>query len=165
MRRQNGSALIVTVMLLLLLGVIGLSALDTVMRDQQVAGFQNRSTAAFYAAEAGVAEAKSLVRGAMFVTGNPTGMATYASPATIGDTALYPDGMPTYYGDPDVAAPIERLPQSLRQPGVGGSNMAMGTGEALDTLALFRLRVVGRTADGATSKVEAVVHSPMFRSR
>ena len=55
MRRQNGSALIVTVMLLLLLGVIGLSALDTVMRDQQVAGFQNRSTAAFYAAEAGVA--------------------------------------------------------------------------------------------------------------
>ena len=53
-RRESGSALIVTVMLLLLLGVIGLSALDTVMRDQQVAGFQNRSTAAFYAAEAGL---------------------------------------------------------------------------------------------------------------
>ena len=62
MRREAGSALIITVLLLLLLGVIGLSALDTVTRDQQVAGAQNRSTAALYAAEAGLAQAKDEVR-------------------------------------------------------------------------------------------------------
>ena len=61
-RRESGSALIITVLVMLLLGAIGISALDTVMRDQQVAGYQNRSSTAFYAAEAGVAAAKDLVR-------------------------------------------------------------------------------------------------------
>ncbi|RIL05845.1 MAG: hypothetical protein DCC71_08890 [Proteobacteria bacterium] len=156
MRREAGSALIVTVMLLLLLGVIGLSALDTVMRDQQVAGFQNRSTAAFYAAEAGVAAAKDIIRGQLFYTvGESVTFASYSTPAEIGDTSLYPNGRPRYYGDPDVTQPITALPQTLRSPGAGGSNMRQGA-QAFNTFGLYRLRVVGQTADGATSKIEAV---------
>jgi len=41
-KRAGGSALLVTVMLLLMIGLVGLAALNTTMRDQQVAGFQNR---------------------------------------------------------------------------------------------------------------------------
>lgn len=155
-RRESGSALIITVMLLLLLGVIGMSALDTVMRDQQVAGFQNRATAAFYAAEAGVAQAKDLIRGQLFYTaGETVNFATSGSPVEIGDTSMYPNGRPRYYGDPDVTQPIEALPQTLKSPGAGGSNMRQGA-QAFNTFGLYRVRVVGETADGATSKIEAV---------
>ena len=55
--RQDGSALIIAMVMLALMGVIGLAALDTVTLDQQVASYQSRKRVAFYAAEAGVAEA------------------------------------------------------------------------------------------------------------
>lgn len=158
-RRESGSALIVTVMLLLLLGVIGLSALDTVMRDQQVAGFQNRSTAAFYAAEAGLAEAKDEIRsrGWLQARGETFDFNTYATPGEIGDSSLYPYGQPTYYGDPDTTDPVKSLDVVVKDPGGGGSNMRMGSGPQWSPKALYYVRVVGRTSDGASSKLEAVV--------
>jgi hypothetical protein len=51
-RREQGSALFLAVMMLVLMGFLGLAALDRVTRDEQVAGFQNRARTAFYAAEA-----------------------------------------------------------------------------------------------------------------
>jgi hypothetical protein len=158
MRRQTGSALVVTVMVLLLLGVIGLSALDTVMRDQQVAGFQNRSTAAFYAAEAGLAQAKDEVRrnyNYAVIAEEITTFPTYAAPAEFGDTSLYPYGRPQYYADPDVAQPMKAL-NPVSSPGGGGSNMRMG-GSSWGYAAPYKLRVVGETADGAKAKIESVV--------
>jgi hypothetical protein len=157
MRRESGSALIVTVLLLLLLGLIGLSALDTVMRDQQVAGFQNRSTAAFYAAEAGLARAKDEVRRNYNFAAIGEVITTFpgeAAPAEFGDTALYPYGRPRYYADPDVAEPMRAL-DPVASPG-GGSNMRMG-GSSWGYAAPYLLRVVGETTDGARSKLEAVV--------
>lgn len=158
-RREAGSALIVTVMLLMLLGVIGLSALDTVMRDQQVAGFQNRSTAAFYAAEAGLSEAKDEIRsrGWLQARGETFAFSTYATPGEIGDTSLYPYGQPTYYGDPDIADPVKSLDVVVKDPGGAGSNMRMGSGPQWSPKALYYVRVVGNTPDGAASKLEAVV--------
>jgi PilX N-terminal len=158
-RREAGSALIVTVMLLMLLGVIGLSALDTVMRDQQVAGFQNRSTAAFYAAEAGLSEAKDEIRsrGWLQARGETFAFNTYATPGEIGDTTLYPYGQPTYYGDPDITDPVKSLDVVVKDPGGGGSNMRIGSGPQWGSKALYYVRVVGSTPDGATSKLEAVV--------
>ena len=50
-------ALFVTVLMLVFMTAIAFAALDTVARDRQVAGLQNRSRNAFYAAEAAVAEA------------------------------------------------------------------------------------------------------------
>jgi hypothetical protein len=143
---------------LLLLGVIGLSALDTVMRDQQVAGFQNRSTAAFYAAEAGLAAAKDEVRknyNYAVIAEEITTFPTYAAPAQFGDTSLYPNGRPQYYADPDVAEPMRAL-NPVSSPGGGGSNMRMG-GSSWGYAAPYKLRVVGETADGAKSKIESVV--------
>lgn len=158
MRREEGSALIITVMLLLLLGVIGLSALDTVTRDQQVAGFQNRSTAAFYAAEAGLAQAKDEVRrnyNYAVIGEEITTFATYGAPAEFGDTSLYPQGRPKYYADPDVADPLKAM-EPVSTPGGGGSNMRMG-GASWGYSAPYKLRVVGETADQAKAKLEAVV--------
>lgn len=158
-RRESGSALIITVLLLLLLGVIGLSALDTVMRDQQVAGFQNRSTAAFYAAEAGLSEAKDEIRsrGWLQARGETFAFNTYAAPGEIGDSTLYPYGLPTYYGDPAIADPVKSLDVVVKDPGGAGSNMRMGSGPQWSPKALYYVRVVGRTSDGAASKLEAVV--------
>jgi Tfp pilus assembly protein PilX len=160
-RRERGSALIVTVLLLLLLGVIGLSALDTVMRDQQVAGFQNRSTAAFYAAEAGVARAKEMIAtsaATFYAAGDITNFPTYSTPGSISDTSAYPLGTPSYYGDPEVADPIERL-DTTGAHGVGGTNLQMGRARFRNLQ--YRLRVEGRTADGARSRLEVVALNPI----
>jgi hypothetical protein len=131
------------------------------MNDQQVAGYQNRSTAAFYAAEAGVAQAKELIAtsaGTFYAAGTVTGFPTYATPAQIGDTATYPMGQPSYYGDPAVSDPIERLNQTGAY-GVGGTNLQMG--KARFRHLLYKLRVEGRTADGARSRIEVVALNPI----
>ena len=60
-RQEAGSALLVAVLILALMGVIGLAALDTVTRDRQVAGYQSRAQTALYAAEAGVAVALAMI--------------------------------------------------------------------------------------------------------
>jgi hypothetical protein len=162
-RRESGSALIITVMVMLLLGAIGLSALDTVMRDQQVAGFQNRSSEAFYAAEAGVSAAKDLIRQNVFSPTDSVPFATAAAPVLIGDSYTYPYGQPQYYGDPrayDGAAvaddPIKSLNRTSTVAGAGGSNMRQGTGANWNKFALVQIRVAGQTADGAVSHIEAV---------
>jgi hypothetical protein len=158
MRREAGSALIITVLLLLLLGVIGLSALDTVTRDQQVAGAQNRSTAALYAAEAGLAQAKDEVRrnyNYARIGEQITTFATEANPAQFGDAALYPNGRPEYYADPGDPDAMKAL-SPVSSPGGGGSNMRIG-GASWGYAAPYKLRVVGETADGAKAKLEAVV--------
>ena len=61
-KRESGAALLVAVLLLAMLGVIGLASMETVTRDRQVAGFQNRARVALYAADAGVANAVGIIR-------------------------------------------------------------------------------------------------------
>ena len=61
-RREAGSALFIAVMMLVLMGALGIVALNEVTTDRQVAGVQNRAVSAFYSAEAGLAEARSLVK-------------------------------------------------------------------------------------------------------
>ena len=61
-KRESGAALLVAVLLLAMLGVIGLASMETVTRDRQVAGFQNRARVALYAADAGVAHAVGIIR-------------------------------------------------------------------------------------------------------
>jgi len=160
-RRESGSALIITVMVMLLLGAIGLSALDTVMRDQQVAGFQNRSSEAFYAAEAGVSAAKDLIRQSVFSPTDTVNFATSAAPVMIGDAYTYPNGQPQYYGDPKATDPIKSMNQTLTVSGAGGSNMRQGTGANWNKFALMQIRVAGQTADGAVSRIEVVTTNQM----
>lgn len=151
-RREGGSALIVTVLLLVLLGIVGLAALDTVTRDQQVAGFQNRSRLAFYAAEAGVADAKNRLR-AVWTTEDTVPFPDQGTAVSMGDTALFPYGQPSYYADPAVPAGIEYM--NAGAPSVsGGHDQRLGGSSRVNTL--WRIRVEGSAPGGTTSRLEVV---------
>ncbi len=144
LRREGGSALLVTVMLLLMLGLVGLAALNTTTRDQQVAGFQNRKRIALFAAEAGISEALENLTTA----GNATITAT-----TIGDSALYPHGRPSYRPDPSVADPVEDL-GTAPFPGMS-LNIGQG-GTPTYQMNFWRMHVEGRAPGGSQARVEAV---------
>ena len=160
-RRESGSALIITVLVMVLLGAIGLSALDTVMRDQQVAGYQNRSSEAFYAAEAGVAAAKDLIRRNVFSPTDTVNFATQGSPVLLGDTYSFPYGQPKYFGDPKFPAAIHSLNQTLTVAGAGGSSLRQGMGATWNKFALMQVNVAGQTADGTTARIEVVTTNQM----
>lgn len=143
--RQEGSALLVAVMMLILMGAIGFAALDTVTRDRQVAGYQGRERMAFYAAEAGIAEALGELEddGAPSVTNNQS----------VGDAGSFPYGRPSYAPDPTATDPIE----DLGGAGVPGYDLKLGQGAAPTyQLHFWRVRVQGQEAAGSTARVEVV---------
>jgi len=141
---ERGSALLISTLLLLLLGLFGLAALGTVTKDQQVAGFQKRKQLAFYAAEAGVAKALETMTTA-FTPTVPT--------TNLGDSDLFPHGQPSYRQDPTVADPIEPL-------GTGafpGMSMNLGQGGTPTyMLSYWRIRVEGRAPGGSVARIETV---------
>jgi type II secretory pathway pseudopilin PulG len=138
-RREQGAALLVAVLVLALMGIIGLSAMETVTRDRQVAGYQSRAQTALYAAEAGISLAMAMIddevsdrapRGeAGLLEWNPS---VVVPPATEPD---FPDqanaevlgvdfpapGSPRFYMDPNAADPNDALapPQAIRYMGKG----------------------------------------------
>ncbi len=153
-RREEGTALIVTVMLLVLMGVIGLAAMDTVMRDQQVAGYQNKSRMALYAAEAGVADAKDRLRDVFTTIGGAVAFPAQGAPVTLGDPAMFPYGQPRYFGDPAAGGtPIEYMDSAARDL-AGGNSLAEGGEQWFNTL--WRIRVTGQSLDGATARLDVV---------
>ena len=157
-RREEGAALFVAVMMLVLLGLLGLASLETVSRDRQAAGFQNRARAALWAAEAAIAQARSV----LFTAELPNGIANLIDfhPAlpggALGDATLYPYGQPAYGPDPAVANPIDWL-------GSGGAcddwvmsiEQAGSQNNAIWRETLWDVRVQGTAAGGAASRIEA----------
>jgi Tfp pilus assembly protein PilX len=139
--REQGSALFVTMLMLVLMGLIGFAALETVTRDQQVAHFVGRKAAALYAAEAGIAQAIDTLQN----EGTPSVPTT-----SLGDTSLYPHGQPSYKLDPDAATPVE----DLGIAGVAGMNLAIGSGGPTFIMKYYRVRVEGEALGGSTSKLE-----------
>jgi hypothetical protein len=152
MRREGGSALIVTVLLLVMLGVIGLAALDTVTRDQQVAGYQNRARLAFYAAEAGVADAKDRLRD-VYSTSVQVAFPAMGTAVSLGDTSIFPHGQPQYYGDPNVPRAIEYMDAGAIDLG-SGMDLREGGEQWFNTL--WRIRVEGRAPGGSTARLEVM---------
>lgn len=143
-RRQQGSTLLLVTVLLLVLGVFGLAALDTATRDLQVAGFQNRKQLAFYAAEAGLAEA--------FETLTTAGAPTVTT-SSLGDATIHPHGQPGYRPDPAVTDPITpigtgALPNTSLNIGQGGVPTYQ--------LSYWRIHVEGNASGGSMARVEAV---------
>ena len=143
-RHEGGSALLVTVMLLMMLGLVGLAALNTTTRDQQVAGFQNRKRMALYAADAGIAEAFERLT----TTSTPS-----VSTVDLGDTTIFPYGRPSYRPDPTVATPVKDL-GNAPFPGMG-LNLGQG-GLPTYQIEYWRLRVQGLAPGGTQAKLEAV---------
>lgn len=147
-RRERGAALLVAVLMLVLMGMIGLAALDTVTQDRQIAGFQNRARAAFYAAEAGLGTSKNLVRTAGERTDTPA-----LAASQLGDAGTYPYGQPSYLGDPDFADPIRYVRDGA--PWAQGGDLRVGKQRLVHTL--WQANVQGQTPDGAMARLEAML--------
>jgi Tfp pilus assembly protein PilX len=141
-RRQGGFALLLTVLLLLMLASLGLAGLDTVQRDQQVAGFLNRKRASLHAADAGVAKAMETL--------NQTGIPTVPT-TSLGDNTLYPYGQPGYRVDSTAASTID----GLGVGGVPGMNLQpTQNGVPAYQMQFWRVRVQGDAPGGTVSRVE-----------
>lgn len=151
-RREDGSALLVAVLLLVFMGVIGLSAMDTVSRDREVAGFTKRSRIAFYAAEAGAHTGLDLVRTA------PSRFNPPPLPVTpLGTAADYPEStQPQFQGDPDFAQPIRWL-RDVPMPG-----MKLGAGNTGFTAAYWVVNSQGTGPNGGNARVEVSKRVPGF---
>lgn len=147
-RREEGAALLVAVMMLVLMGMIGLAALDTVTQDRQIAGFQSRARAAFYAAEAGVGTSKNLVR-----TAGERNVVPVLATTSLGDTAAYPHGRPSFTGDPDFVNPVRYVRDGA--PWAQGGDLRVGKQKLVNTL--WQANVRGDTPDGAMARLEAML--------
>jgi hypothetical protein len=141
-RREQGVVMFITVLLLAMMGGLGLAALDSAARDRDTAGYYNRETSAFYAAEAGVQHARAVIA------------SIEGAPQSIGDTSAYYNiisgggALPSYYGDPSVAAPIENKDTSVAEgEGFGGKVKRIET--------LWQINVVGVSPTGETARIEA----------
>lgn len=164
-RSERGSALFVAVLMLVMMGFLGVAALDTVTRDRQVAGLQNRSRTAFYAAEAGLAQARQIVHQDTFTRSSPppVGFPTVAAKQNVGDPGLYDQEygeLPKFYGDPNPTQP---------DPCAGGpmcfwkkGTIAKGAGVKLNIGSgpvriwdLYRINIVGESPDGSRARIEA----------
>ena len=156
-RREQGVVMFITILLLVMMGGLGLAALDSASHDRDTAGYYNRETAAFFAADAGVQHARALVKGVTAVTDTPA-FPTQGAPQTIGDTTLYaqslPNGgsLPSFYGDPAFAKPVRSDGNSAGNYTEGMNLQAKGA-KAVATL--WQINVVGRAANGETTRIEA----------
>jgi hypothetical protein len=140
-RRERGSALLVAVLMLVLMGAIGLAGLNTVTQDRQTAGFQSRKRVAFYAAEAGIAEGRETMR---------NGATPTVSTTTVGDSSSFPHGLPSYQPE-DVT--------DLGTTAVPGFQLRTSGNGPTYQLHFFRVRVQGQAAGGTTARVEVVANT------
>jgi len=157
-KQKQGAAMFLAVMLLVLMGALGLVALDTASEDRRIAGFQNRSASAFAAAEAGAAHAAELV----------SEKNTNLPVQTLSSTAVYDregGNLPSYRPDPDVAT-TANASGIKRAPGADGAAAGFspnaGGGWAM---ARWQINVEGRSPNAAgggidtrasTSRIEVV---------
>ncbi len=175
-RREHGAALLIAVVVLALMGVIGISSLDTATRDRQVAGFQSRAQTALYAAEAGVAFAVALIRndaqnlasggeGALYAynpsSGAPPAFPAQSSPESLG-TSFPAPGSPRFYTDPDARDPnnLTAPAQAIRYIGKGrqpcpGWVMSASQGGVQWAEALWDIRVRGDNPGGTVVNIQA----------
>ncbi len=141
-RRQQGSALLIVMLVMAMMGIIGFAGLEAVTRDQRVAGFLKRKKVAFFAAEAGVATALHALR----VNEDPTFAAS-----TVGNTSWFTQGLPTYSLDTSSGAASTNL-------GIGalpGMNMQIGqNGVPKFTIRFWQVNVKGEAVGGTISRIQ-----------
>jgi PilX N-terminal len=148
-RRESGSALFVAVMMLTLMGFLGLAALDRVTRDEQVAGYQNRARTAFYAAEAGIADARRRVRNDPVPT-----LPDDTAKIDLADAALFDReaGLPRYYGDysvPDGPIYVKR-----EKPHQAGGNLQTKGTKLMEKL--WEVNALGESPDGSLARLQSI---------
>lgn len=152
-KRDRGAAMFIAVLLLILMGALGLVALDTATEDRRIAGFQNRSASAFAAAEAGIAHAADLAKQSN--TNLPT--------QTLGDLTVYDreGALPTYRADPN-PLPVGTNPTGITSAGYGAADGFAPAAGGSWKMGKWRINVEGRSPvnaagiDGrmSTSRIE-----------
>ncbi len=174
-RGERGMALLVTVLMLSLMGIMGLASMDTVSRDRQIAGFQKRAQTSLYAADAGVARAMGLIRSDVqgLADGGTAALDAYdpsgetparfpdeTTPVAIGSD--FPDpGSPTFFLDPDASDPSDpgAAARAIRYVGKGdacaGWIMSEEAGGINWAEALWDIRVRGANPGGTFVSVQA----------
>ena len=157
--REGGAALLITMMMLVLMGMIGLASLDTVLRDRQVAGHTSQSRQALYAAEAGVAQGLEMVHTASLGTAiSPGECPSQGIPFTPLDNGASFRRDTTADGpgsDPDLNVCMLATAEPCDFGG-GGSSIEQGQQIFLRTV--WDLRVEGRSQGGAVARVQATVN-------
>ncbi len=140
-KRQQGSALLIVMLLMAMMGIIGFAALEAVTRDQRVAGFMNRKKIAFFAAEAGVSAALHALR----TTEDPN-----FTSSTVGDASWFPQGLPTYSMDTSSGASSTDLGNAA----MPGMNMNIGQNNSPKfTIRYWDVKVKGEAFGGTVSRI------------
>jgi len=141
-RRQQGSTLLIVMLVMAMMGIIGFAGLEAVTRDQRVAGFMKRKKVAFFAAEAGVSAALHALR----TTEKPD-----FAPSTVGDASWFTMGLPAYSLDTSGGPASKNL-------GVGalpGMNMQIGqNGVPKFTIRFWEVNVKGEAFGGTISRIQ-----------
>ncbi len=157
-RRERGLALVVSILLLIAVSALALSTMRTAASDGTVAGFQNQETMAFYAAEAGIAEARAVVRNMGERTQVPDYPADYpdaSNPQTLSSALEFSGGQqPVYYADPaqPAGAPIVYVGEGKQC--TEGCNMTIGGLKYNHTK--WQINVVGESPSGDQKRLEVV---------
>ncbi len=141
-RREAGSAMLVAVIMLVMMGLLGLAALETAGEDQKIAGLSNRSRSAFYAAEAGAAHGRQLIAAADSRSSTP------ALPNTsLGDATLYVryQTQPRYFADP--APPAGGAAIQYVDDAGPAEGMNLANPKYVNTI--WRINVVGQSPENA----------------
>ena len=143
-------------MLLIVVSVLAVSALGTTEIGQRVAGYQKQEQIAFYAAEAGVAEAREIVRGMGGrdeVPDYPGDFPDDTSPVTMSKLSEHEGiGQPKYFADPDIAVPIGYIGEG--SPCTEGCNMAIGGTKYNHTR--WQINIVGESPSGDSQRIQSV---------
>jgi hypothetical protein len=157
-KRERGVALVLSMLLLIAVSGLALSTMQTAASDGTVAGFQNQEQIAFYAAEAGIADARAVIRN----MGERTQLPTYptdfpnqGTPEALSQSSEFVGGtQPVYYADPapPAAAPIGYIGEGTQC--TEGCNMTLGGLKYNHTR--WQINVVGESPSGDQKRVEVV---------
>ncbi len=157
-RRESGVALMLSVLLLIAVSGLALSTMQTAASDGTVAGFQNQEQIAFYAAEAGIADARAVIRTMgerTQVPAYPAEFPNQAAPVALSQSSEFVGGTrPRYYADPapPIAAPIMYVGEGTQC--TDGCNMTIGGLKYNHTK--WQINVVGESPSGDQKRLEVV---------
>ena len=157
-KREQGLALVLSILLLVAVSALALSTMQTAASDGQVAGFQNQETIAFYAAEAGIAQARNVVRNMgerTQVPDYPADFPDQGTPQALSDSSEFLGGdQPVFYADPaqPAGAPIVYVGEGKQC--TEGCNMTLGGLKYNHTK--WQVNVVGESPSGDQKRLEVV---------
>ena len=146
--RQEGSALLVAMVMLALMGLVGFASLDTVMRNRQVAGFQSRAQTALYAADAGIAESLEILKNEI------TGSSVLAGDCLSAKLTTVSLGNQAQYG-PDSTAPTDEICMLGSAEPCASLDASIEVGQPIFLNTIWNMRAEGTALGGATSRIHS----------